>query len=64
MQCKMEHDRCHNTRLFQLAGQNLFTLDSIDEKFVIENSTSAWFAEYAFNSLDNIRKMKDLEQNG
>lgn len=65
MQCKMDHDECHSTRLFWMAGQNLAEYGgSPNDTFVSNFGPNFWFAENPDNSLENIRSFNDLEQNG
>lgn len=48
LQCKMKHDKCHNTDAFQYSGQNLGLIGfrgDVDDKARIEKSIKLWFEE-------------------
>lgn len=57
-QCKMAHDKCHNTKAFRYSGQNLALLNYVnvdDSERMFTMAVSKWFSESENTPMDYIR---------
>ncbi|KAI9589994.1 antigen 5 like allergen Cul n 1-like [Glossina fuscipes] len=57
-QCKMAHDKCHNTKAFRYSGQNLALLNYVnidDSERMFSMAVSKWFSESENTPMDYIR---------
>lgn len=43
VQCTMKHDKCHSTRVFYVAGQNLAEHGDTDNEKLVEWAPGFWF---------------------
>lgn len=64
MQCHMNHDQCHSTRLFWLSGQSLSVNYNIEDADMAAFAPNNWFSENSVMSVDNIANFQDLKENG
>lgn len=61
MNCKMEHDKCRSTELFQLAGQNLAEASGNNgDEWIIETRPIHWFAENENADMSDITYFKSV----
>lgn len=60
MQCKIEHDDCHNTYKYPTSGQNIALLQVYNRKLLPKNMTKlaidSWFKEHRFSNMEHIMK--------
>lgn len=64
MQCHMDHDQCHSTRLFWLSGQSLSVNYNIEDADMAAFAPNNWFSENSAMSVDNIANFQHLKENG
>lgn len=65
VQCKMQHDKCHSTRVFYVSGQNLAEHGDTDTEVLAEWAPAFWFEEYPRANMDDIRSQGRLQdENG
>lgn len=62
MQCQMKHDRCHSTKQFPYAGQNLGASSSYetDVTTIVTKVIESWFDEHNITTMNDINKFTSL----
>ncbi|KAM7348174.1 venom allergen-1-like [Cochliomyia hominivorax] len=67
-QCKIQHDKCRNTRKFSFAGQNIAQISWSGRNraigTIITQQIQSWFNEYKKCSMAVINKMNDVSKCG
>ncbi|XP_065365454.1 antigen 5 like allergen Cul n 1-like [Calliphora vicina] len=67
-QCKMNHDKCHNTNKFHYAGQNVAKNSWSGQKrsvgTVLTEQIQSWFSENKKCSMNAMRNLKDISSCG
>lgn len=56
----MNHDACHATETFYLAGQNLAGSYETDDEKLVRTRTNSWFDEYKNCNMNEIRMHSSL----
>lgn len=58
MQCKMEHDKCHNTLKYPMSGQNIAWRQTTNKKLhfkdFLTKTIDSWFNEHELSSMKRI----------
>lgn len=61
MQCQMKHDRCHSTKQFPYAGQNLGSSYETNDTTIVTKVINSWFGEHNITTMNDINKFTSLK---